>query len=425
MKYFYILACVAFLSCSDTGSKIVDAPDSGNAGSVSFMLAKTDLPQSISSLTFTLTKAATGETISKTVYVSTDAVVQVLFEKVPTGTWFVKAVAKDSSTGKQYGGESTVTISEGRVTQLNLALVLTGTGTGSLAITINWPTTAPFIDCPTNPVLNKRGLWYDVRGVAYGAVLADNGKYKMWFMNYGILNGAPFGTIGLAESVDGISWARLGDTVLTPTSGTWDAQLVVPGSIIKENGLYTMYYTGAGAGGGNYNVGTAVSQDGIHWTKGQATILPSVRNIGGAGVVKANGTYYLYYYTSPSSSIYLATSQDGVTWQSYAGNPVLTPGAAWEGGAITSGSVIFENNTFTLVYNNIEQSHSFGLATSTDGIHWTKDARNPVFTKAQTSSWTPQNVAYPHLVRVGSELRIYYTGISSDGVDHLGYAAAR
>jgi predicted GH43/DUF377 family glycosyl hydrolase len=110
----------------------------------------------------------------------------------------------------------------------------------------------------------------------------------------------------------------------------------------------------------------------------------------------------------------------------YAGNPVLTKSLAWEGGGLNGGSVIYENNVFTMVYTNDAFSHSFGLATSTDGIHWVKDARNPVFTVANTLNvWVTQRVAYPFLVRVGSELRIYYTGIASDGNDRVAYCTKR
>jgi beta-1,2-mannobiose phosphorylase / 1,2-beta-oligomannan phosphorylase len=422
MKYLLAVLSLFVLSCSDNGDRLVDQPSQTPVGQMSFSFSGTTIPQNIASLSFTLENLTTSESVSRVVSTTSDSIMLVVFDQLHTGVWHVKIEATDPSNGKLYLGEADATVTAGQATQLVVTLTPTTPATGSLNIMVIWGGTTSFHDYPSNPILQKTGAWYDTRGVAYPSILFDNGKYKMWFMNYGILNG-PFTTIGLAESVDGTNWTRIADTVLTPTPNSWDAGLVVPGAVIKDNGQYIMYYMGARASGVGYNVGIATSQDGQHWSKKPNPILPGVQNIGGAGVVKVNGQYFLYYYPSPSSSVNLATSVDGMNWQVYQGNPVLTASLPWEGSAITNGSVIYENNTFTMAYNNIDMSHSFGLATSTDGIHWTKDPHNPVFSKANTTTtWYPYIVAYPHLVRVGNELRIYYTGISSEGIDRIGFA---
>jgi predicted GH43/DUF377 family glycosyl hydrolase len=424
MKYMYALLMMALIGCADNGVKVANVQTDASVGKILFSLSKSTIPQNIASVTFTLTNSSTAESISKIVTVSTDTLIQVSFNQITIGSWHVKVVAKDSASSKQYSGESDVSVALGQVTQLNLFLNPTSSGTGSISITVNWQGTAPFYDYPLNPIFVKTGAWYDTRGVVSPVVLYDNGKYKMWFMNYGILNGAAYATIGLAESIDGTTWTRVADTVLTPTPKAWDGQSVAPGSVIKENGIYTMYYSGSG---GPAYVGMATSQDGEHWTKRPTPLLPNVPNIGLGCVVKANGQYYMYYHTSPAGSIQLATSADGVNFQVYSGNPVLSANQAWEGYSIIRPCVIFENNVFTMVYTDNDSNIAWGLATSTDGIHWVKDVRNPVFSKANTvTPWATWDTEHPFLVRVGSELRCYYTGIMlGDGLERIGYATKR
>jgi predicted GH43/DUF377 family glycosyl hydrolase len=423
MKYAVAFVCLLLLSCADNGVKVNEESVAGSAGKLSFSLSKIGMPQNISTLTFTLTNLSTAETVSKVVVVSTDTTITVVFDKIAAGQWHVQVIASEAAGGKQYGGGSDVTVTQGQVTQLNLFLTLSA-GTGTLMVMVAWESTAIFFDSPANPILVKRGAWYDVRGVENPTVLYDNGKYKMWFLNYGVLNG-PYGSIGLAESVDGTTWMRVADTVLMPTPNGWDGALVAPGTVLKENGIYTMYYTGQNPAGTGHAIGVAQSQDGQHWTKIKK-ILPDVQNIVQTGVVKVNNLYYLYYHTAPSYALHLATSADGMNWQTYAGNPVLTPNQPWEGNALAYGSVIYENNIFTMLYVNTASSQSFGMATSTDGIHWSKDARNPVFSKANTvNGWATTSIGYPFLVRVGNELRIYYTGITNDGIDRIGFAVKR
>jgi predicted GH43/DUF377 family glycosyl hydrolase len=93
-----------------------------------------------------------------------------------------------------------------------------------------------------------------------------------------------------------------------------------------------------------------------------------------------------YACTGARRSIGLATSTDGVHWTKHAGNPVLEPAEAWEEGYLSPTSVLQVNGKFYLYYWG--PSHVFpdritgklpppkmkyiGLATSEDGIHWTR-----------------------------------------------------
>jgi predicted GH43/DUF377 family glycosyl hydrolase len=421
MKYAYAVLCLILLGCVDSGVKVTDDSLNTTTGKISFSMAKAAIPANVSSLTFTLTNLSTAETVSKTVSVTSDSFVQVLFDKVTVGQWHVKVVALEASGATQYSGEADAAVTVGQLTQLNIILN-TATTTGGLLVTVIWNGATPFYDNPTNPILVKRGAWYDTRGVENATVMFDGTKYKMWFLNFGI-QGNIIGSIGMAESVDGTTWTRVADTVMMPVSNSWESMVVAPGTVLKENGIYTMYYTGEDGSG--FNIGRAVSQDGQHWTR-MGKVMPGVSNIAQPGVVKANNQYYMYYHTYPSVSLNLATSPDGVTWTPYSGNPVVSPAQSWEGYGLAYASVVYENSTFTMMYSNTNGTQSFGLATSTDGTRWTKDPRNPVFSRANTvNGWATGSIGYPFFTRVGTELRVYYTGVSGEGVDRIGYAVKR
>lgn len=93
-----------------------------------------------------------------------------------------------------------------------------------------------------------------------------------------------------------------------------------------------------------------------------------------------------YACTGPRRSIGLATSSDGVQWTKHPGNPVLEPAEPWEEGYLSPSSVLQVNGKFYLYYWG--PGHVFpdrvsgklpaprmkyiALATSEDGIHWTR-----------------------------------------------------
>jgi predicted GH43/DUF377 family glycosyl hydrolase len=93
-----------------------------------------------------------------------------------------------------------------------------------------------------------------------------------------------------------------------------------------------------------------------------------------------------YACTGQRRCIGLATSKDGVHWTKYPGNPVLEPTEPWEEGYLSPTSVLQVNGMFYLYYwgpNHVFADRAtgklpppkmkyIGLATSDDGIHWTR-----------------------------------------------------
>jgi len=132
-----------------------------------------------------------------------------------------------------------------------------------------------------------------------------------------------------------------------------------------------------------------------------------------------NGSVY-------TRSIGVAFSKDGVHWTEYAGNPILKPGPAfYDGGYIKSPNVVLHNGSFTMWYKGRSAYNSslvvgIDVATSLDGLHWTKYSGNPVLGYTNASSFTKDLIFQkPSVVEVSGG----YIMAADDG-NRVGYATS-
>ena len=120
----------------------------------------------------------------------------------------------------------------------------TGGSPGNVTLT---PSPTDWIKAPGNPVLDVGPAGaFDDYYVAGPLVLYDDGVYKMWYV--GSMGGLGNGVIGYAKSDDGIVWRKHSTKpVLDRGPGAWDSGEMVAGSVIREGGIYKMWYGGWGA----------------------------------------------------------------------------------------------------------------------------------------------------------------------------------
>jgi predicted GH43/DUF377 family glycosyl hydrolase len=304
---------------------------------------------------------------------------------------------------------------------------------GDFLAQVNWT------KYPGNPVLiGQQGTWYAYTTMNSVLYNADSSRYEMWF-TAGAQIEIPY-TIGFAWSSDGISWnVYSANPVLTPTPGSWDAYTVLAPYVIRENGQYKMWYTGCATNQFLNRIGYATSPDGINWIKHSSNpvLTPGTEPWESAGVAYpcimpySNG-YKMWYggYSAnlSVSALGYATSPDGITWEKYAGNPVLPPGAVGQWDHIVfAPRVLYIDNNYYMFYTGetvVYQSDKIGLATSPDGLVWTKYSSNPVL-QPTPGQWDGGRTSLGSVLMDAGILKMYYCGMTAGGTNmQLGLATS-
>jgi len=129
-----------------------------------------------------------------------------------------------------------------------------------------------------------------------------------------------------------------------------------------------------------------------------------------------------------ASAIGLATSLDGITWTRSA-QPVLRAERPWEKVAVMSPHVIFDqaSDSYRLWYSGGDQYEpdAIGYATSPDGITWTKDPTNPIFGASSAGAWDGYKVTAADVEPYGvggSGFVMFYIGFSDVNHAQIGVA---
>lgn len=210
-------------------------------------------------------------------------------------------------------------------------------------------------------------------------------------------------------------------------SGTWDGRYTDPGAVLFHDGVFHMFRNGFAAWPAPVSIAHHISSDGLAWEPvGDAPILAPedapfyhLAYLASSVMVEDDGTWVLYAYTwvdqqtSPGMQIIRATAPapDG-PWTFHA-EPLLTAGptGTWDEFGVTVPAVVKTDDGYLMFYSGYASefpAQAIGMATSTDGITWTKhdnpattDAlyaeSDPVFTAAHVP-WDADVAHQPHVV---------------------------
>jgi predicted GH43/DUF377 family glycosyl hydrolase len=248
-----------------------------------------------------------------------------------------------------------------------------------------------------NPVFSPGKDDWDYPHIVQPIVFADGDTLRMWYGGGNVLLGnarqREVMRIGYAVSVDGINWNRLSDPVIKPPNPpAWDQDGVLPGGVIKENGIFKMWF-GGGVGPYGYppasskwSIGYATSSDCIHWDLQPDPVVLHGDNSTdfdetsafAASVIRTNEGYYMWYsghsHTAvvngkPQGKIGYANSSDGINWTKYYANPIVSPTSVsqqWTTGYYTP-SVLFDGEQFHMWFAGWQEGGgmiAIGYATS-------------------------------------------------------------
>ncbi len=228
--------------------------------------------------------------------------------------------------------------------------------------------------------------------------------------------------IGYAKSVDGHEWVRQSDEpVLTfDQTGSLSATSIIASSaLVTEDGLWVLYFTSVASGEAFYGQvarATAPGPKGPWTVDPEPVLIPGPEGawdglaVGDASVVRHNDGYALYYtgfgniqngaFSEKRANIGMATSADGMTWKKH-DNPatkdtlydvsdpvftVTTDQAGWDTFRIVDPNVQKTPDGWLMAYRGatFDSATSIGLASSPDGINWTRVSDTPELTNENT-----------------------------------------
>ena len=219
---------------------------------------------------------------------------------------------------------------------------------------INWSepiiTLAPNLDSGWEDRINRT------------CVIKVNGVYKMYYTG----QSECFSYIGLAESLDGISFKRVCNEPIMIPEFPYEGFSVMNPCVIYEDGVYKMWYSSGETYEPNF-ICYAESKNGIDFVKRKTNpiLMKNWRNwfekdrLGGCQVLKTDDMGYVIFYIGyediNTARICVAKSKNGITnWERSTLNPIIQPTKdEWDGDATYKPSAIWipELNEWRVYYN--------------------------------------------------------------------------
>lgn len=192
----------------------------------------------------------------------------------------------------------------------------------------------------------------------------------------------------------------------------WDARIRERGWILKDGGRWMMWYTGYNeAKDRTLYLGLATSEDGIHWTRYPGNPIFSKHWVEDMMVVKHGDTFYMFA-EGLHDRAQLLTSEDGIHWtprgtldiRKHNGDPI-------EPGPFGTPTGYFENGTWYLFYERRDEG--IWVATSKDLKVWTNLQDEPVLSPGPDESDGDQ-IALNQIVKYGGKYYAYFHGASNN-----------
>ncbi len=305
---------------------------------------------------------------------------------------------------------------------------------------------------PGNPVLVP-GQEDGVIAFSDPTLWVKDAKLQLWISGGGFLQGDT--TAGIRTyyftSGDGYSWqsAPQNPVFREGVPGTWDSGHIETPAVILTAGEYRLYYSAtpdsAAGDGGQLRFGLATSPDGVSWVRNQANPLLErglpgsweERQIESPTVLGTDSLYYMWYNGLDADwkiHVGLATSEDGIDWHKYPGNPVFSPAphSDWDSVGVYAPQVRILGDRFVMLYSGIvfdAAGYDYanvrtGAAVSNDGVNWTRAFDPPVLT-GTPGAWDAAGPFTLDWIETGGQLLMVYmsdwkAGIATSPIDPAG-----
>jgi len=224
-----------------------------------------------------------------------------------------------------------------------------------------------------------------------GAVFVHDSQFHM-FRN-GFNTWPDTSDVAYHTSDDGLTWTQQSEDPIFSTDGLeFDGFGIVVASALVTDEQWVLYFSTIATGGIGTGVRRAVAANPLgDWELDETVILErgddgSYDDMGILDpAVYAIESGYAMAYSAWSNagelSIGFATSPDGITWTKLSEPLIATE--AWEGAGIHYPSITTTGDGYVMIYRSPNRATrdsraTYGMATSTDGLIWTKHAE-PIF----------------------------------------------
>ncbi len=189
-------------------------------------------------------------------------------------------------------------------------------------------------------------------------------------------------------------------------AATWDSLIRERGYILREDGIYHMWYTGYRDGeNSEKHLGYATSPDGIVWTKYKNNPLLASDWVEDMYVIKHDSTYYMFA-EGRGDTAHMLTSADRIHWDEKGPLDIrYTDGRPLDKGPFGTPTVWFENGLWYLYYERNDLG--IWLAVSTDLKTWTNKQDEPVI-KMGPEKYDQYAVAMDQVIKYKGRYYGYY-----------------
>ena len=285
--------------------------------------------------------------------------------------------------------------------------------------------------------------------------LMSNPRNGIWRAGLILSLGALWGAHGVSAQPPPVFTVSSPDPIVAHgAGGAWDDPYTDPGAVFYYGGQFHMFRNGFQAWPAAVQWGYVTSPDGTTWTKqgdqpvfGTAQVpYAGVAALASSGLVQADGTWVLYFYTygdggvtTGNWAIGRATAPGPTGPWTADPAPVLQPDPSEPGiPKLSSPSVIQTPDGYVMYFDGGEPTGvtQIGRATSKDGIHWSKyndpatggpfADSDPVFSaSSDAAAWDRLAVDHPRVVQAPQGwVMLYRATQRTAGSQGLGYAVS-
>jgi predicted GH43/DUF377 family glycosyl hydrolase len=211
--------------------------------------------------------------------------------------------------------------------------------------------------------LGRRGT-FDENGTGYPFIVQSEGRFWMYYVGWVPAVLVPFqNDIGLAVSDDGLHFERVSEAPILSRTNS-DCLSLGSACVIKESGLWRMWYTSFTAWGTKHNdpkhfyhIKYAESENGIDWRREDKVAVTysggSEYVLGKPSVIKLGDKYRMWFcHRGAGYRIGYAESPDGLTWtrrDDLAG--INCSDTGWDSEAICYPHCFWWHNELYMLYN--------------------------------------------------------------------------